>query len=212
MQIRYLVSAIALILAASSPAFAAGGSSFKCWTNRDGVRECGNEVPPEYSQGRTETMNDRGITTKVEKRAKTQAEVAAEQRKKEQADKEAREQKSKHAKQAAYDRVLLRTYLTEDDIVRARNRRTSAIDASVEVTKATMAKLAEKQQGIQKRIDTQKKSGRPVNKMDQKESDDLKEQLTNKQKYIDAKQKEKGEILTEYEGYIQRFRELKGKK
>ena len=26
------------------------GAGIKCWTNNDGVRECGNAVPPEYAQ------------------------------------------------------------------------------------------------------------------------------------------------------------------
>ena len=46
-----------------SPASLAG--SIKCWVNKDGVRECGYTVPPEYSQQRIEIMNQRGIVVEV---------------------------------------------------------------------------------------------------------------------------------------------------
>ena len=50
--------------------------AFKCWTNNEGVRECGNVVPPEYAQQKTRTINERGITTEVKERAKTKEELA----------------------------------------------------------------------------------------------------------------------------------------
>jgi hypothetical protein len=211
MQIRYLASAIALTLVFSSPTFAAGKSAtFKCWTNKDGIRECGNEVPPEYSQGETETINKEGFTTKVEQRAKTAAEVAEEQRKKDEAAARAAEEKRKHDEQATYDRVLMATFLTENDIVAARDRRTSAIDATIDVTKVTTAKLEEKLKTAEQKVEAQKKGNKAGNADDQKDVDALKKQLADKQAYIDAKQKEKEATITEYDAYIKRFRELKG--
>lgn len=42
---KFLAAACLLTLVASMQANAA----IKCWTNNEGVRECGNRVPPEYS-------------------------------------------------------------------------------------------------------------------------------------------------------------------
>ena len=33
---------------------------FKCWTNSDGVKECGQNVPPEYAQQGHEEVNSLG--------------------------------------------------------------------------------------------------------------------------------------------------------
>ena len=46
-QGQLLASFIFLICCLANPA----GANIKCWTNEDGVRECGNKIPPEYSQG-----------------------------------------------------------------------------------------------------------------------------------------------------------------
>ena len=40
-------------------------ADIKCWRNKDNVRECGQAVPPEYSQKRIEVINSKGITVKT---------------------------------------------------------------------------------------------------------------------------------------------------
>ena len=47
---------------------------FKCWTNSDGVRECGENVPPEYAQQGHEEINKLGITVDKQERAMTEEE------------------------------------------------------------------------------------------------------------------------------------------
>ena len=51
-------------------------AAIKCWVNKDKVRECGQSVPPEYSQQRIEVINDKGIVIKVIERTKTPEELA----------------------------------------------------------------------------------------------------------------------------------------
>ena len=65
-----LISACGL-LAATLPAQAA----IKCWTNKEGVRECGEKVPPEYSQSGFETRNTQGMVTEETERARTAEEI-----------------------------------------------------------------------------------------------------------------------------------------
>ena len=54
------------------------GGKIKCWHNKDGVRECGNAVPPEYAQQQSEEKDKSGLTVKTQERAKTQEELEAE--------------------------------------------------------------------------------------------------------------------------------------
>ncbi|HEY0634266.1 MAG TPA: hypothetical protein VGE00_02700 [Gammaproteobacteria bacterium] len=213
MQLHRLFIATALILTLSAPAFAASkGSSFKCWTNKEGVRECGNEVPPEYAQGQTSTVNSKGITTKVDARAKTAAEVEQEQRQKEEAATRAAEEKRKHDKQAAYDRVLLDSYLKEEEIVAARDRKLSAIDASVELTNSTIAKLEQKLKKEEQLAENQKKAGKQPGAADSNDLESLKKQIDSRKAYVTTRQEERKAIETEYEAYLNRFRELKAAK
>ncbi|HEY0720108.1 MAG TPA: hypothetical protein VGE50_02525 [Gammaproteobacteria bacterium] len=210
MQLHRLFIATALIFTLSAPAFAAGkGSSFKCWTNKEGVRECGNEVPPEFAQGQTSTINGRGITTKVEARAKTTEELEKEQREKDEAAARATEEKLKNDKQAAYDRVLLNSYLQEEEIVAARDRKLSSIDASIELTNSTIGKLEQK---LKKEEQLAANHAKNPTAADNKEVESLKKQIESRKGYIAARQEERKATEIEYEAYINRFRELKGNK
>ncbi len=58
-------------LSPSPPAHA----RIKCWTNKDDIRECGNVVPPEYSQKGHEELSDQGIVIDRKERAKTPEEL-----------------------------------------------------------------------------------------------------------------------------------------
>ncbi len=212
MQLHRLFIATALIITFAAPALAAGkSSSFKCWTNKEGVRECGNEVPPEYAQGQTSTMNDRGITTKVDARAKTAEELANEQRAKDETAARAAEEKRKNEKQAAYDRVLLDSYLKEEEIVAARDRKLSSIDASIELTNSTIDKLEQKLKKEETLAANQQKGKQPSTAND-KDVESLKKQIESRKSYITARQEERKKTELEYESYLNRFRELKGTK
>ncbi|MCK5432246.1 MAG: hypothetical protein KAJ03_05845, partial [Gammaproteobacteria bacterium] len=46
----------------------------KCWENSDGVRECGEIVPPEYAQKSHKEISSQGITLEESERAKTEEE------------------------------------------------------------------------------------------------------------------------------------------
>ena len=54
----------------------------KCWTNSEGVRECGNAVPPEYAQQGHQELDKSGMVKKETERAKTDEELAPSEGKK----------------------------------------------------------------------------------------------------------------------------------
>src|SRR3972149_4543035 len=80
-----------------------GAATVKCWTNNEGVKECGATVPPEYAQQEHKEINKQGIVVNVQERAKTDAEIAEAKRQEELAEEERKlaEEKSLH------DSVLL---------------------------------------------------------------------------------------------------------
>ena len=138
--VHLLALALGLAMVAPTTTLAA----IKCWTNKDGVRECGNVVPPEYSQQETRTLNDRGITVDVKARAKTPEEIAAEKEKQAAEAARAAEEKRKNEEQAAYDQMLLATFTTEQDLIASRDRKLSAIDATIEITHPSIENLHRK--------------------------------------------------------------------
>lgn len=181
-------------------------ADFKCWTNKDGVRECGNAVPPEYAQQENRTINKRGITMEIHDRALTQEEREAQQR--QQETQQMREQRRKE--QIQNDRVLLATFLTEEEIIRSRERQLVSIDANLELTRIGSQKLQLKLEEETSRAEKLESAGKPLPERMQEDIANLEQQLANKQRYITSKEKEREAIINKYDADIARFRELKG--
>jgi hypothetical protein len=191
-------------------------AGIKCWTNKDGIRECGNMVPPEYAQRETHTINKRGITTGVSARAKTPKELEAERaRQKEEEHLLAEEERLKDEeekrlqKQAAYDRVLLATFLTEEDILRSRDRKLGVINATIELTHLTRDKLQKKLEREETSAARFKKRDKPVPAAIQTDIDSLRKQIDAKKAYIATKTREREDLTAKYAMDLERFRELK---
>lgn len=210
-MITSLVFAMGLLLPLSANA------AIKCWTNKDGFRECGNAVPPEYAQQENRTINKRGMTTDVTDRALTQKEREAQsqqektqhsQLKDEERLKAEKEQQRKD--QLTHDRVLLATFLTEEEIIRSRERKLVAIDANLELTRITIEKLQEKLDQEKSRAEKLESKGRPLPERTQEDIDNLTQQLANKKSYVVSKEKERQALVDTYDADIARFRELKG--
>lgn len=213
MKVSHIFIATMLMLSLSSQSFAAGkAQTFKCWTNKQGVRECGNEVPPEYAQSETRTMNSRGMTVE-EKRKPTKAELLEQQQKEAAAKNPAETQATGPSKdQQAYDKVLLASYLSEQDITAARTRKITAIDAAITYNTGVIGKLEEKLKKEQAKADAKVKGGKELSNDEKKDMELLQKQLDDKKSFITAKQKEKEDTNLEYDGYLKRFRELKATK
>ena len=194
----------------------ASEAGIKCWTNRDGVRECGNAVPPEYAQQETRTINKRGITTDISERAPTKEELEEQERQKEaeqlRLEEEERQlalEEQRRKQQETYDRVLLSTFLNEEEILRSRDRKLVAIDATLELTRITVDKLQEKLEAEKARAANYERQGKTLPERTQEDIDSLQKQIDDKQNYIVSKEKEKQELLDKYEADMVRFRELK---
>ncbi len=198
------VSLIAPLLLSSS-AYA----KIVCWTNSDNIRECGNAVPPEYAQKKTETLNQRGMTTEVNERAKTPEEIAAEKVRLAEEQRLIDEEAQREKDRLTYDRVLLATYLTESDIIRSRDRQTTSIDASIEVTTITIDKLNEKLVEEKKKAANYERAGKPLPERMQQDISSLQEQIDGKNRFIETKKAEKQKLYDKYQAEIIRFRELK---
>ena len=75
----------------------------KCWTNSDGVKECGDKVPPEYTQKGYQELSKGGIVTDETDKVKTKEEL-----KKEKLEAEAiARHKEKEKTKKSLDRMLL---------------------------------------------------------------------------------------------------------
>ena len=180
-------------------------AAIKCWTNSEGVRECGEAVPPEFAQQGHEVIKQSGAVEETE-RAKTAEELAAEARK----NAEEKQISDAEAEKVRQDGILLATFSTIEDIERVRNEQLAALDATISVTNTRNTKI---QQDLDKRIQAaaaEERAGKTPNEALLKDIESLRRQIDNNKQFIESKHQEQEAIRQQYDGKIQRFKELKG--
>lgn len=205
MQLKYLTSLIFTLLLPA--AFAANNGQIKCWQNDDGVRECGNVIPPQYSQQGYKEVNSQGSTVRKVERAKTPEELADEKRKKEEAATAERNRKEQEEK----DRALLLQFSKEDDIESDRKAKLNTIDAAMASIDSYISSLNKNLKDLEKSLEESVKN--PATPKAQIEAtkhnvDNVKQRIHISQNTIENKQHEKDEVNTRYDGYLKRYKEV----
>lgn len=179
--------------------------SIKCWTNNEGVRECGNSVPPEFAQKGHEELSRQGMVVDQQERAKTPQELAEQARLAEQRIEERR----KLEQQAREDKVLLATFSTIADIEQVREERLRAIESSIRLAeKRTETIQADLNKRIQAAAEAER-AGNTPNEALLKDIDSLQRQVNANNTYIAERQKEQEETRSKYAADIERFKVLK---
>lgn len=180
-------------------------AAIKCWTNKDGVKECGNNVPPEYAQQGHQELSKQGMVKEEQKAVKTSEELEVEAK---QAAAKA-EAKLKQQQQAKEDKILLQTFSSVADIELARDERIKAVDASIKLAQKRTETI---QSDLDKRIQAaaaDERAGKTPGEALLKDIESLRRQISNNNDYIAAKHKEQEQTNQEYTTKIERFKELK---
>jgi len=184
----------------------AQAGKYKCWTNNEGVRECGTKVPPEYIQKGHQEISKHGTVAQEMERVKTSEELKEIARQKAITV----EQQKQEKERARQDNILLGTFTNIDDINMTRDGKIAAINASISLTKARILKIRE---DLDKRINTAataERAGRAPNQDLLKDIASLKRQIKNNETFIVEKHKEQEKIKESYAGDVARFKKLKG--
>ena len=204
-----LAAVLGAVLAAPSQAAKNGGGpggAIKCWHNKDGVRECGNTVPPEYAQQGSETKDKFGVTIGETGRAKTIEELEAERA----AGKAKQDEAEAAKKREAKDRVLLDTFATEDDMVLTRDGQVAHLESQIHLVQSHIEKLQKNlDQMIERAAEIERRGEKPGADV-VKNIDNVRNQISENHKFIDTKHHEQEVIRERFEADITRFRELKG--
>jgi hypothetical protein len=184
----------------------AQAARIKCWKNKDGITECGETVPPEYSQKSHTELNDQGMVIEKTQRAKTKKELEEEAKAKAAAAEEKRKQKEKEKQ----DRILLYTYSSVDDIKMVRDEQLDAIEANIKVSRKRNEKIQGELDNRMKAAAAAEQAGKKPRASLLKDIDNLKKQIDGNNKFIEKKRNDIEKTKQEYEKKIARFKELKG--
>ena len=179
--------------------------TIKCWTNKEGVRECGTTVPPEFAQQGHEEINKQGRVVNEQDRAKTQEELEA-AAKQIAIDKEKQQAEADRVKK---DKILLDVYTKVEDIEKVREDNIKAIQRRITLTKSQIQKT---QADLDKRIQSAaeaERSGKAPNEALLKDIENLRQRIKNNENFIAERAKEVEATRASFNADIERFKELK---
>ena len=191
-------------LAVPGPLFA---QQIKCWQTSEGTTECGQQVPPEYSQQGHKTIDPQSGRVEEKQRALTPEEAAEVRR---QQALEAQRQKERE-EQMRLDAVLLETYPREADLLTARDDRLETVSASMELAKQQIEMLEKQAQEVKDKQKEHRDRGESSSSFLQKNLDSLIRQIGSKREYIVQKNREYNDIKTDFEQKLMRYRALTNK-
>ncbi|MFT4562205.1 MAG: hypothetical protein ACI9BW_001949, partial [Gammaproteobacteria bacterium] len=174
--------------------------------NHEGVRDCGNSVPPEFAQQGHQEVSDGGAMTMFKGKAKSLEELEAER----EAQKEKLAAQKRAREQAVLDRVLLDTFSSEDDMVLARDGQIAHLESQVKLTDGHIKKLkVSLDELIQEAANHERRGAVPPEKLI-KQIDSLRNQVRDNETFIETKKLEQVHIAEKFDSDIERFRKLKG--
>ena len=184
---------------------AASKKTFKCWTNKEGIRECGNSMPPEYAQqGHIEVNEDGRVVEKVEA-AKTKEQLIEDARLQ-----AAEEEKKKQAElQARHDHALLNTYNNTDDMLMARDGKLYAVDSSIKMANDKITSLTKAMASLKKQAANNERAGKALPKVLKQDMVLTQGKIDRQKKLISDKKLEKDDIKQQFDNDIKRFQEIK---
>jgi len=203
-----LASLFAATMVVSLPTVQA--AKIKCWKNSDGVRECGNSIPPEYARQETVEKSSSGMTTKRTKAAQDRETARKARLAKIEASKKERAEAKRQRKQVALDRVLLDTYATEEDMRLAHTQNIEAIDSRINHSKGHIGKLEETLAAMHKVAADEQRAGKEVSAKQLADINSVQNQIDATEGDIARREDEKSKLQAKYKKDLSRFRFLRG--
>ncbi len=183
----------------------AAQTAIKCWTNSEGVRECGNVVPPEYAQKGHEELSERGIRKREVEAAKTPEELAAERRQRQQ-----REERERLAReQAARDRVLLRTYTSTGELDLALEDKLAVLESRISLTRNHIEKFSQNLELLRAKAAREERRGGGVSDKVRENIAQVERQIEKSRQFVADSEEEKAELRQQHAADRERFEKLK---
>lgn len=207
-RVAPLPCALAVLVAALLPASASAG--IKCWTNNDGVRECGNTVPPEYAQQAHREVTGTGVTVSTTSRAKTKEELRIEREEAARLAAARAEEERKIRARKAKDRVLLSTFTTEEELVIAHEGQVAAIDIRIGHTEKILKQLEQTLEQLRSQAAKLERSGKTITPELETRIAKTEQQMQDRLDFIESRRVQKAALAAQFAADRDRYRELKG--
>ena len=172
-------------------------AKIKCWTNKEGIKECGDRIPPQYAQEASEEFSDGGILLKKNPRAKKIDQINRDNKlANAQADKE------------KADQLLINMFSNVTEIYSARDKKIAQINQEIRLIETRMQKLIENKLKIESVIEKSNPDGHDRIARLKKDLNSTEDQIEKSNQFILEKENELSLILQKYRKDSERFIEL----
>ena len=197
-----LIFGLTLFLALTT---AATADKLYKWVDENGNIYYSDKIPPKANKGAHSLLNEQGVTVENKGAPKTPEQIEEEQ----ELERLRKEKELVIKKQQAKDKVLLKTFRSEDDLILARDGKLRSVDNYIEITKGNIKRFKDKLSIMQGRAAELEKAGKPVSKKFQDDMEAIKRQINQSYASIVSREQTKEDIRTSYQYDIDRFRILK---
>lgn len=175
------------------------------WVDEDGKVHYSDKIPPSAIEKPHAKLDKRGLILEKRGRAKTPEEIAREkERKRLQA-----EQQRLLEEQKARDRVLLKTFRSEDDIILARDGKLATYDAQIRIAYKNIERLKAWLTTQKKKAADLERGGKKLPKKLATSIKNTRQQIKSNYASILRQEEDKNFIRKKYAADLKRFRELK---
>lgn len=168
-------------------------ANIKCWNNEEGIRECGDRIPPKYAQGASEEFSDNGILLKRNPKAKQMNQINQDQQK---------------ADRKKADKLLLNMFSNVSEIDSARDKKINQIDQEIKLIETRLEKLIENQSKIKAVLEGSNSKNLERIKILKNDMLSTKIQIEQSNQFIREKETERKLILHKYAEDYERFIKL----
>jgi Domain of unknown function (DUF4124) len=175
------------------------------WVDGQGNVHFSDKIPPSEVEHGRQVLNQEGLVTHTIERAKTSEELAKEL----EMERLRAEQRRVLATQEAADRVLLRTFRSEDDMLLARDGKLQALEVGIRVAQGNIRRYQARLAGLQHRAATLERSGKSVPSPLLAQIQYTLSQINESYLIIHQKEQQQQGIRNAFAQDIKRFRELR---
>ena len=181
------------------------------WVDEEGNVFFSDQIPPSDIKHKHSTFTDSGFEVESVEKQKSREQLLKEKQLAEEqkriAEEKKREEDRIKAKKLAYDRQLLDSYVTEDDLIMMRDRQIATIEGTITLTQSNIDKLKLQLD----KLSSKAKNLDPENERDQKALKELRstrDQLEEYQEFIDRQRLEQIQLRTQFNQDLKRLRQL----
>ncbi len=201
---------IAALVAASYIVAGAADARLYRWVDEDGQIHFSDKMPPELKERAHATIDEeRGTVLEEVDEAKTREELIREAKREEELERLRAEQQRLVDEQEAKDRVLLRTFHTEQDIRMVRNNKIEALNVKTEITRGNITRIKRELAELQRTAADMERQGQKVSQAILGQMESTKERLNAQYGRLVEHEQQKRAIEADYQATLERFRILK---